>query len=36
METITGFDISAHEHSKRIIDIRIEDEILDKFDISIQ
>jgi len=30
MEKIKGFEISAHEKSKRIIDIRIENEILDK------
>ena len=30
MEKIKGFEISAHEKSKRIIDIRIEDEIIDK------
>ena len=30
METIKGFEISAHEQSKRIINIKIEDEILDK------
>ena len=30
MEKIKGFEISAYEKSKRIIDIRIEDEILDK------
>jgi len=30
METIKGFEISAHEQSKRIINIKIEDEILEK------
>ena len=30
MEKIKGFEISAHEQSKRIINIQIEDEILDK------
>ena len=30
MEKIKGFEISAHEQSKRIINIKIEDEILDK------
>ena len=30
MEKIKGFEISAHEKSKRIINIQIEDEILDK------
>jgi glutarate dioxygenase len=30
MEKIKGFEISTHEKSKRIIDIRIENEILDK------
>ena len=30
MNEIQGFDISQHEKSKRIIDIKIEDEILDK------
>ena len=30
MEKINGFEISAHEQSKRIINIQIEDEILDK------
>ena len=30
MEEIKGLDISAHEKSKRIINIQIEDEILDK------
>jgi len=30
MKTIKGFEISAHEQSKRIINIKIEDEILDK------
>jgi glutarate dioxygenase len=30
VEKIKGFEISAYEKSKRIIDIRIEDEILDK------
>ena len=29
METIKEFEISAHEKSKRIINIKIEDEILD-------
>tara|TARA_Y100000389_G_C17318100_1_gene441588 strand:- start:39 stop:143 length:105 start_codon:yes stop_codon:yes gene_type:complete len=28
METIKGFKISAHEQSKRIINIQIEDETL--------
>ena len=30
MNKIQGFDISHHENSKRIVDIKIEDEILDK------
>ena len=30
MEKIKGFEISAHEQSKRIINIKIEDEILEK------
>ena len=30
MQKINGFEISAHEKSKRIINIKIEDEILDK------
>ena len=30
MQKINGFEISEHEKSKRIIDIRIEDEIIDK------
>ena len=30
METIKGFEISIHEKSKRIIDIKIEDETLEK------
>jgi len=30
MEKIKGFEISAHEQTKRIINIQIEDEILDK------
>ena len=30
METIKGFEISEHEKSKRIINIKIEDEILEK------
>ena len=30
MEKIKGFEISSHEQSKRIINIKIEDEILDK------
>ena len=30
MENITGITIKEHQNSKRIIDIRIEDEILDK------
>ena len=30
MEKIKGFEISAHEKSKRIINIQIEDEILEK------
>ena len=30
METIKGFEISKHEKSKRIINIKIEDEILEK------
>ena len=30
MEIIKGFEISAHQQSKRIINIKIEDEILDK------
>ena len=30
MEKIKGFEISEHEKSKRIINIKIEDEILDK------
>jgi protein CsiD len=30
METIKGFEISAHKQSKRIINIQIEDEILEK------
>ena len=30
METIKGFEISIHEKSKRIINIQIEDEILEK------
>ena len=29
METIKRFEISAHEQSKKIINIKIEDEILD-------
>ena len=30
MQKIDGFEISEHEHSKRIIDIKIEDKVLDK------
>jgi len=30
METIKGFEISAHEQSKKIINIKIEDDILEK------
>ena len=30
MENISGITITEHQDSKRIIDIRIEDEILDK------
>ena len=30
MQKIDGFEISEHEKSKRVIDIRIEDEIIDK------
>ena len=30
MENISGISITKHQDSKRIIDIRIEDEILDK------
>ena len=30
MKKISGFDISSNSQSKRIIDIKIEDEILDK------
>ena len=30
MQKIDGFEIIEHEKSKRIIDIRIEDEIIDK------
>ena len=30
MENISGITITEHQNSKRIIDIRIEDEILDK------
>ena len=30
MEKIKGFEISAHDNSKRIVNIQIEDEILDK------
>ena len=30
MEKIKGFEISSHEHSKRIIDIKIEDEVIKK------
>ena len=30
MKKISGFDISKHEKSKRIINIKIEDEILEK------
>ena len=30
MEKIKGFEISEHEKSKRIINLKIEDEILDK------
>ena len=30
MENITGIKIKENQNSKRIIDIRIEDEILDK------
>ena len=30
MERIKGFEISEHEKSKRIINLKIEDEILDK------
>ena len=30
MKKIDGFEISSHEKSKRIINIKIEDEILDK------
>ena len=30
MEKIDGIEIQKHEQSKRIIDIKIEDEILDK------
>jgi protein CsiD len=30
VEKIKGFEISSHEHSKRIIDIKIEDEVIKK------
>ena len=30
MKKIDGFEITSHEKSKRIINIKIEDEILDK------
>ena len=30
MKKIDGFEITSHEKSKRIIDIKIEDEVLDK------
>ena len=30
MEKIKGFEISSHKHSKRIIDIKIEDEVIKK------
>ena len=30
LEQIEGFDISFHEKSKRIIDIKIEDQIIDR------
>ena len=30
MQKIDGFEISEHEHSKRIIDIKIEDKVLEK------